>query len=152
MDDELFQVKNYFYLGNYQKAVNEASQGFSEGCKTELDCLIYRSYVGMGNHGVRPPAPAAPAAQPFPLPPSRLTGPVRPQLVMAEVADDAPMDLQAVKLFASYMSPGLREPGARPKPSPRAARPARAGPLAAAVADAKVLPRSARAACGPDGG
>ena len=51
---------------------------------------------------------------------------------MAEVADDAPMDLQAVKLFASYMSPGLREPGARPKPSPRAARPARAGPLAAA--------------------
>ena len=51
MDDELFQVKNYFYLGNYQKAVNEASQGFSEGCKTELDCLIYRSYVGMGNHG-----------------------------------------------------------------------------------------------------
>ena len=43
-------------------------------------------------------------------------------------------------------------PGARPKPSPRAARPARAGPLAAAVADAKVLPRSARAACGPDGG
>lgn len=69
MDDELFQVKNYFYLGNYQKAVNEASQGFSEGCKTELDCLIYRSYVGMGNHGVRPPPPPPPPHSPAPFPP-----------------------------------------------------------------------------------
>lgn len=34
------------------------------------------------------------------------------QLVMTEVSDDATMDLQAVKLLATYLSPGLREPGA----------------------------------------
>ena len=53
-DDELFQVKNHFYLGAYQLAVNEATQSaYSEECKTELDCLVYRSYIGMGNYGVR---------------------------------------------------------------------------------------------------
>ena len=62
-DDELFQVKNHFYLGAYQLAINEATQSsFSEECKTELDCLIYRSYIGMSNFGVRvrgrsPPPP-----------------------------------------------------------------------------------------------
>jgi hypothetical protein len=30
---------------------------------------------------------------------------------MSEVSDDATMDLQAVKLLATYLSPGLREPG-----------------------------------------
>lgn len=53
MEDELFQVKNYFYLGNYQMAINEASQGGLSGdCKTELDCLVNRSYIGMGNFQV----------------------------------------------------------------------------------------------------
>jgi hypothetical protein len=32
---------------------------------------------------------------------------------MSEVSDDATMDLQAVKLLATYLSPGLREPGTR---------------------------------------
>ena len=65
-DDELFQVKNHFYLGAYQLAINEATQSsFSEECKTELDCLIYRSYIGMSNFGVRvrgrsPPPPPPP--------------------------------------------------------------------------------------------
>ena len=78
-DDELFQVKNHFYLGAYQLAINEATQSsFSEECKTELDCLIYRSYIGMSNFGVRvrgrspPPPPrradAAAAAERTPPP------------------------------------------------------------------------------------
>mgnify|MGYP002630139851 CR=1 FL=1 len=53
-DDELFQVKNYFYLGAYQQAINEATQSsFSDSCRTELDCLVNRSYIGMGNFAVR---------------------------------------------------------------------------------------------------
>ena len=55
---ELFQVKNFFYLGNYQMAINEASQGgFGEDRKIELDCLVNRSYIGMGNFQVPPIAP-----------------------------------------------------------------------------------------------
>jgi len=81
-DDELFQVKNFFYLGNYQMAINEASQGsFSPGSKTELDCLINRSYLGMGNF----------------------------QLVVGEISDSDAMDLQAVRLLANYLTPGMRE-------------------------------------------
>ena len=53
-EDELFQVKNHFYLGAYQLAINEATESaYSEESKTELDCLVYRSYIGMGNYGVR---------------------------------------------------------------------------------------------------
>jgi|EP01047_Picozoa_sp_COSAG01_P065414 hypothetical protein len=81
---ELFQVKNFFYLGNYQMAINEASQGsFSPGSKTELDCLINRSYLGMGNF----------------------------QLVVGEISDSDAMDLQAVRLLANYLTPGMREGG-----------------------------------------
>ena len=47
------QVKNYFYLGNYQMAITEATQGdFGESCKTELNCLVYRAYIGMNNFQV----------------------------------------------------------------------------------------------------
>ena len=74
-EDELFQVKNYFYLGNYQSAITEATQStFDESSKTELDCLIYRSYIGMNSL----------------------------QLVTNEITDDKPMDLLAVRLLATY--------------------------------------------------
>ena len=46
-------MKNLFYMGNYQMAINEATQGdFSGASKTELDCLVNRSYIGMGNFAV----------------------------------------------------------------------------------------------------
>lgn len=81
-DDQLFQVKNHFYLGKFQLAVNEATQTVcGDDQKMELDCLVYRSYIGMKNY----------------------------QLVMNEVSDDASLDLRAVKLLATYLSPGLRE-------------------------------------------
>ncbi len=70
-DDELFQVKNHFYLGAYQQAINEATQSsFSDDTTVELDCLVNRSYIGMGNFGVRcaPDSPPPPPA-PLPLPP-----------------------------------------------------------------------------------
>ncbi len=76
-DDELFQVKNHFYLGAYQQAINEATQSsFSDATRVELDCLVNRSYIGMGNFGVRcalqpcavdgdPPSPHPPAHPAF---------------------------------------------------------------------------------------
>ena len=64
-DDELFQVKNHFYLGAYQQAINEATQSsFSDSCRTELDCLVNRSYIGMGNFGVRRRAANGAAPEP----------------------------------------------------------------------------------------
>ena len=50
------------------------------------------------------------------------------QLVLSEVADDASMDLQAVKLLATYLSPGLREPGEPPARSLTAPPRCHAGP------------------------
>jgi len=81
-EDALFQVKNHFYLGNFQLAVNEASSTIcGSDQKLELDCLVYRSYIGMKNY----------------------------QLVLGEVSEDAVVDLRAVKMLATYLSPGLRE-------------------------------------------
>jgi hypothetical protein len=67
--------------------------------------------------------------------------------VLSEVADDAAMDLQAVKLLATYLSPGLREPGTPPRrlSEQRRATPANpslptAAPRAAAPCPSRRLP------------
>eukprot|EP00775_Hariotina_reticulata_P010026 gene10026-10182_t len=77
MSDILFAVKNNFYIGAYNNAINEASdlEGLSEQEATERDVLVYRSYIALGSH----------------------------ELVISEVKDSAPMALQAVKLLAKYL-------------------------------------------------
>ena len=67
--------------------------------------------------------------------------------MLSEVADDAAMDLQAVKLLATYLSPGLREPGTPPRrlSEQRRATPANpslptAAPRAAAPCPSRRLP------------
>mmetsp|Transcript_30813 Transcript_30813/g.79615 ORF Transcript_30813/g.79615 Transcript_30813/m.79615 type:complete len:290 (-) Transcript_30813:143-1012(-) len=79
MADLLFPVRNSFYLGAFQAAINEASdltEGLSEAEEQERDALVYRSYIGMGQY----------------------------DLVLSEISDDASTGLVAVKLLASYLS------------------------------------------------
>jgi len=76
--DELFDLKNFFYLGNFQGAINEGAsvRPKTEQQRTERDVFVYRSYIAQGNY----------------------------QLVLDEVNKSSPPALQAVKLLASYLS------------------------------------------------
>jgi len=75
--DELFELKNNFYLGSYQAGINEARSisPSAEKVALERDCFVYRSLIALGNYN----------------------------LVLDEIKDSAPTELQAVKLLASYM-------------------------------------------------
>jgi len=75
--DILFAVKNNFYLGAYNNAINEASdlEGLSEAEQLEKDAFVYRSYIGLGSY----------------------------DLVISEITDSAAMGLLAVKLLAQYL-------------------------------------------------
>ncbi|GBG62968.1 hypothetical protein CBR_g34668 [Chara braunii] len=47
--DLLFLVRNNFYLGAYQAAINESHvEGLTEAESIERDCLVYRSYIALG--------------------------------------------------------------------------------------------------------
>lgn len=52
--DILFVVKNNFYIGAYNNAINEASdlEGLSDAEQTEKDIFVYRSYIALGSHDV----------------------------------------------------------------------------------------------------
>ncbi|XP_028026559.1 coatomer subunit epsilon [Bombyx mandarina] len=52
--DELFDVKNAFYVGNYQQAINEA-QSVSPSTPLvalQRDAFLYRSYIAQGNYRI----------------------------------------------------------------------------------------------------
>ena len=55
--DILFAVRNSFYLGAYNNAINEASdlEGLTDAEQTEKDALVYRSYIALGSYDVRSP-------------------------------------------------------------------------------------------------
>jgi hypothetical protein len=55
--DILFAVRNNFYIGAYNNAINEASdiEGLSEAEQTERDVYVYRSYIALGSHDVSCP-------------------------------------------------------------------------------------------------
>ncbi|XP_031477898.1 coatomer subunit epsilon-1-like [Nymphaea colorata] len=75
--DHLFSVRNNFYLGAYQAAINSSDlRGLSLEDAVERDCIIYRSYIAQG----------------------------KLKLVIDEIDDSAPTPLQAVKLLALYLS------------------------------------------------
>lgn len=52
--DILFAVRNNFYIGAYNNAINEASdlEGLSEAEQTDKDASVYRSYIALGSHDV----------------------------------------------------------------------------------------------------
>jgi len=77
---DLFEVKNYFLLGNYQAAINEGSSlpsdSLQDADRVERDVYVYRSYIAQRKY----------------------------QIVLDEINGSAPPTaLQAVKLLASYL-------------------------------------------------
>lgn len=52
--DPLFSVKNAFYIGAFNTAINEAADldGLTEAQQIERDMLVYRSYIALGSHEV----------------------------------------------------------------------------------------------------
>lgn len=78
-DSVLFAVRNLFALGNYQIAINELSTSNrllqSSEAQLEAKIYLYRSYVGQGKYNV----------------------------VISDVADQDPAELQAIKLLAVYL-------------------------------------------------
>jgi coatomer protein complex subunit epsilon len=75
---ELFDLKNYFFIGNYQGAVNEGmsinAKTLGEQDKISREVYIYRSYIAQGNH----------------------------KFVLNEISESSNTSLRAVKLLASY--------------------------------------------------
>ncbi|TYI26547.1 hypothetical protein ES332_A05G120600v1 [Gossypium tomentosum] len=75
--DHLFNLRNNFYLGSYQAAINNSDlPNLSPDDAVERDCLVYRSYIAFGSY----------------------------QLVINEIDSSAATPLQAVKLLALYLS------------------------------------------------
>ncbi|MBA0648259.1 hypothetical protein Goklo_016019, partial [Gossypium klotzschianum] len=75
--DHLFHLRNNFYLGSFQAAINNSDlPNLSPDDAVERDCLVYRSYIALGSY----------------------------QLVINEIDSAAATPLQAVKLLALYLS------------------------------------------------
>ncbi|CAA0832252.1 Coatomer subunit epsilon-1 [Striga hermonthica] len=75
--DPLFGLRNNFYLGAYQAAINNSEiPNLSSDEIVERDSLVYRSYIALGSY----------------------------QLVISEIDSAAATPLQAVKLLALYLS------------------------------------------------
>jgi len=78
-DSDLFELKNFFILGNYQAAINEGTTLTldQESDRVERDVYVHRSYIAQGKY----------------------------KWVMEEIKDSqAPTALQAVKLLATYFA------------------------------------------------
>ncbi|KAL6057936.1 Coatomer subunit epsilon, variant 2 [Balamuthia mandrillaris] len=77
--DELFELRNLFWVGAYQAAINEGltlTHLTAEHKRVERDTFVYRAYVARGEHA----------------------------LVLQEVKHTAAVPLQAVRCLASYLS------------------------------------------------
>lgn len=75
--DELFDLKAYFYTGNYQACIDEAQKVKVGGDKViERDCFVFRSYIAQNKHRV----------------------------VLDAIKPNADASLRAVKLYSAFMT------------------------------------------------
>lgn len=77
--DELFSLRNLFFLGSFQKAINEAAglNRLPQHLVRERDEFVYRSHIGLGHYDV----------------------------VLREIPDDpsTPVSMRAIKLLATFL-------------------------------------------------
>jgi len=82
--DELFEVRNSFYIGNFQHCINEA-QGLNpttSELRIERDVFLYRAYSAQGKYG----------------------------LVLDEIKASSPQEVQSVRLLADFLqNPGKKD-------------------------------------------
>lgn len=117
--DLLFGLRNNFFLGAYQAAINNSDvPNLSQEDAIERDSLVYRSYIALRSYQVSISSPIFSKhenpnkthisnlliSSPFSSSASSVPFPLLLQLVINEIDSSAPTPLQAVKLLAIYLS------------------------------------------------